>query len=65
MSVFRGLAVLTLLVPTFALAQVQVDDRGAGSGSRSSSAVSAPAIPSDVSPQGQLLQQMYQLQQEV
>ncbi len=65
MSVFRGVAVLTMLVPAIALAQVQVDDRGAGSGNRSSSAVNAPAIPLDVSPQGQLLQQMYQLQQEV
>ncbi|MCL5041579.1 MAG: tol-pal system protein YbgF [Gammaproteobacteria bacterium] len=65
MSVLRGVCLAAVLVPSLALAQVQVDDRGADRGSRSTSPVNTPAVPSDVSPQGQLLQQMYQLQQEV
>ncbi|SDU13330.1 tol-pal system protein YbgF [Halopseudomonas salegens] len=65
MRVLSGVAVLTMLVPALALAQVPVDERGGGNGSRSSTAVNVPQVRSDVSPQGQLLQQLYQLQQEV
>lgn len=64
MTAFRGIAVLALWLPGLLMAQVQVEDRAAN-GRATGSTVSTPVLSADISPQGQLLQQLYQLQQEV
>ncbi|WP_339846930.1 tol-pal system protein YbgF [uncultured Halopseudomonas sp.] len=66
MKGFRGLTVALMLLPIAAMAQVPVIDGSAGGvrGSQSSTPAS-PQATAGTSIEGQLLQQLYQLQQEV